>query len=453
MNYTEREMMELRIISYILKTGDLNILAREGVDLSFFEKFGDCLNFIFEFKDVYNSVPSIDRVMGRFDIDIFEVNNETVYYDINELKEFVSSGRTLSIISDVVELYKSDPEAARNFLYEHRDDFWFNYSIKGTNIFDISRKQLTETLNDTIPSGIDGLDEYLQGGGFQKGDELIVFLGRSGTGKTYTLMKVAVNAIKQGKRVGFISPEMTTLQIRRRFDSVYNEKSFKDIYENDIDGDESSFISQIRKNKAYFNIVTLKDFQREVTISKIRSYILQHKLDFLFIDGLTYIRDDRKDFDKMPRHKQIGLVAQKLKELSGELGLPIAVAVQANRMQNKEHGRVTQENVSESSEIFNNATVVLGLNWLKETSAQGYKTFGIEILKNRDCIDKKILQFNVNFGRGVFELITNDFEPEVANSDVKGGYNGFSRGFKKPAVKIVEEVSNKAEELEDLEAF
>ena len=84
------------------------------------------------------------------------------------------------------------------------------------------------------------------------------------------------------------------------------------------------------KNKTIFSVTSPLDFDREVTVSKLRKWVQDLDLKFLVIDGLTYLKNERTK-GHQPEHERLTDITEDLMTLSNELLIPIVVVVQANR--------------------------------------------------------------------------------------------------------------------------
>ena len=80
-----------------------------------------------------------------------------------------------------------------------------------------------------IPLGIDMIDSAINGGIPSYTKFLGVFVGQAGIGKTAILSNIAVNAIKAGKNVLYITLEIDKKELRKRFDSTYTGYSLRNI--------------------------------------------------------------------------------------------------------------------------------------------------------------------------------------------------------------------------------
>lgn len=424
---SEMQLVSEQIISYVLDFDDLDILDEFNLKSGDFVGYEVALDFIRDYRKAYGRMPEptfFASHTGLSDFEFFQMDKNTVYHSLDILTEQRHYEKTSNIIQTLVEKYEQNTVAAYDYLIENLNKLEAYNTIRGKNMFDISIDELKTKPEDIIKCPLEGMSEYLQEGGFNRGNELVALVADTGVGKTFISMQLAADFVRQGERVGMISPEMDAVSLRKRFDTVYNKKSFNELLKEYEDNKENEYMQMLAEKKPYFNVAELNDFQDEVTVSKIRAYIRRNKLSILFIDGISYIKGDKNGFDSMYRHNQLTMVSQQLKELSAAYKIPIFITVQANRTERNEEGRLTLRNIAESSGIARNATRVFALNWLKEEDEFGKKTFAIEILKNRKGISFKVLQYSIDFGNGHFELITNDYKNNTTGSQKSKGYFG-----------------------------
>ena len=72
------------------------------------------------------------------------------------------------------------------------------------------------------------------------------------------------------------------------------------------------------------------DFNNQITVSKIRSFINKYNIEVLGIDGLSYMYDENRSKTDS-RQMELTRISKELFDLSSELNVPIIAVVQANR--------------------------------------------------------------------------------------------------------------------------
>jgi replicative DNA helicase len=245
-----------------------------------------------------------------------------------------------------------------------------NYSIPSVDIaHDDSR--VTEFIERSaskdswcIPTGFEELDDIV--GGWETSEEFVVFFARTNQGKSWILVKTVEHAWKIGKNVGYISPEMSANKLAYRFDTLHNNFSNTALMRGDLSKVSAeayqAYSEKLAKSENKFLVSTPADFGKKITVSKLRTYVLNNNLDMLAIDGITYLTDERY---KRGDNKTISLtnISEDLMQLSCDLQIPILVVVQSNRGGVKEEENATPEleDIRDSDGISHNATKVIAL--------------------------------------------------------------------------------------------
>ncbi|NLA24197.1 MAG: hypothetical protein GX879_04445, partial [Bacteroidales bacterium] len=279
-----------------------------------------------------------------------------------------------------------------------------------------------------ITTGFEELDDIMKG--WAKGEELIVLFARTGQGKTWVLTKSLAHAWQIGNNVGYISPEMGPDRVGYRFDTLYkNFSNRKLIWGDEVEG-YGDYIKELAKFKNPFIVATPLDFQKKITVSKLKNFIISNKLDILGIDGITYLTDERY---KKGDNKTIMLtnISEDLMGLSMELEIPIIVVVQSNRSGVKtqdSEGTPELESIRDSDGIAHNASKVISL---RQTGA-GLE-FGIK--KHRDGSSGGKLLYYWDIDKGKFNYIPSDKDavrPEIRkrkSDEIKNSFQDGSEVF------------------------
>ena len=275
-----------------------------------------------------------------------------------------------------------------------------------------------------ITTGFEELDDILNG--WAKGEELIVLFARTGQGKSWVLAKTLTHAWEIGNRVGYISPEMSPTKIGYRFDTLLKNFSNRNLVWGREEPGYQQYINDLKTKENPFIVATPLDFQKKVTVTKLKHFCQTNKLDILGIDGITYLTDERY---KRGDNKTISLtnISEDLMALSIELGIPILVVVQSNRdgVKNADsEGTPELENIRDSDGIAQNATKVIAL---RQTGA-GLE-FGIK--KHRDGINGGKLIYYWDIDKGIFNYIPSGedaVKPEIRNKRTEEIKNSFNDG-------------------------
>lgn len=200
-----------------------------------------------------------------------------------------------------------------------------------------------------VPSGFRGLDTFTTG---FKRKSLSIFAGRPGMGKTSIMLSMALNQMKLGARVGFISQEMDKDELCERMMAMEAGINLQAIRTGQIDErDWARFIAMAGKVSQYpFEVHDGSG----MTINAIRAKALEWSnaggLDVLFGDYLQIFSPPVGY--RGNREGEVAGIARGLKEIAMEINIPLVVGAQINRgVENRQDKRPTLADLRESGEI------------------------------------------------------------------------------------------------------
>lgn len=397
-------MIALQVLNKILSTQDGKILTEYSLTSNHFVGYEQEYNFIKEHLDNFKKVPDKATFLNNFkDFELIDVKEDTEYL-VNALKEEELYYRSAEVIQTAAEKLKSNANDAVNYLQTKLVELQPSEVIKGVDILSQSRLRFEEYKNKQtskvpfyIKTGFTELDDII--GGWAKGEEFVVFFARTGMGKSWMLVKSMAAAVEQGYNVGYISPEMSASKIGYRFDTVMSNFSNRDLVRGNAVNGYEDYIDTLSKFNSKFLVTTPKDFQRNITVSKLRTYCMNNDLDVLAIDGITYLRDERRQRGDN-KTTMLTNISEDLMSLSCDLGIPILTVVQSNRegVKQDSDGTPELENIRDSDGIAFNATKVISL---KQTSG----CLEMCVKKHRDGEFGGTLNYTWNIDKGEFRYM------------------------------------------------
>ena len=377
-------MVELQIICKVLNTKDYSIIENNYLTEDFFPTYREEYSYIKSHYAEYKNVPDIETFLAKFpEFERVEVN-ETDRYLVNTIREEHLYTMSVPVIKKAAELLKADANEAGRYIQAEMSNLVPNYEIDSCDIVhsdervDVYEDKMLNKDKWFIPTGFEELDD-LMGGGWQCGEELGVIVARTGNCKSWVIVKMAQHAWKIGKTPGYMSPEMSGVKIGYRFDTVNNHFSNSGLNRGDsyrVNLDEyRQYMEQLKQAPNGFIVTTPRNFNNKVTVTKLKTWVKSSKIDILFVDGITYLSDERyKNGDN--KTTSLTNISEDLMQMSCELGIPVIVVVQSNR------GGVDKdapdlEDIRDSDGIAHNATRVFSVRHKDE-----YLT--IICKKNRD---------------------------------------------------------------------
>jgi replicative DNA helicase len=231
-----------------------------------------------------------------------------------------------------------------------------------------------------IPFGIGSLDRVT--GGMHSGD-IITIVARLGTGKTWFELLLQKNGWIARKRSLFISMEMSTESIRRRFMAMVAGVSNMDL--------RLGRLSDAQITKVTNACGQLYGTEKEAPLYVIGSDLIDGVRDIdAFIDGLrpdvcfvdgVYLLDEDKKGDMWV---QTTRVIRNLKRVAARRKIPIVTAAQFNRDAVKKGGMGGAEDIGFTDAIGQTSDVVIALAQNEDQAKN--RQMVVRCLKNREGI-------------------------------------------------------------------
>jgi len=212
-----------------------------------------------------------------------------------------------------------------------------------------------------LPTGLPGIDKLI--GGLLPAD-LIVIGARPSTGKTAWMQAIAETVAGAGVVVAIFSLEMAedplairAIQSRTRMDG-YTLRTGN--YDREIGGD--------RIARAAAELAILPIFVNDKTgwhyaeiQAQARRLILREHVGLVMVDYIGIVKGD----NPQNRVRELGTVAQGLKELAKRHKVPVVVLSQLSRLMEREKRRPQMSDLRDSGEIEQIADVVILLHRMK----------------------------------------------------------------------------------------
>lgn len=415
-------MIQLQLISKLLSSKDISFVEDNLLTEEHFTGYTEEFRYIMDHYKRYGNVPDKATFLSKFpDVELVEVT-ESDSYLVDTAREELLYYKAVPVVEKVADLLQTDANAAAEYMISAIKELTPNYRLGGQNIVSEADKRFDQFLDRKnkqdqwfFTCGFPELDNLWHG--IQRGEELIVIVARVNQGKSWTLEKICTHIWQIGYNVGYMSPEMSANSIGYRFDTLYSNFSNKGLMwaNTGIEEDQySSYIQELKSKQNKFMVATPVDFDRKITVTKLKNWILQNKLDVLAIDGITYLVDERA---KKGDNKTTALtnISEDLMTLSIELSIPILVVVQANRSAaNNETEDVPElESIRDSDGISFNASKVLSIRQSKE----GILT--MQIKKQRFGSVGGKLKYKWNIDSGIYEFVPSydDAEPKEETTE------------------------------------
>ena len=410
-------MIQLQILSKVLATGDFSIIENNLLTKDYFVGYEDEYEFLLQHKKDYGNVPDKATFLSKFpEIDLVEVT-ESDRYLVDTIREEYLYYKSVPVVQKVAELLKTDANAAAEYMVHAIKELQPEYRLGGVNIITDANERYEQFIerkqhqNDYFfTCGFQELDDVIHG--IQREEELFVIFARTNQGKSWVLEKMCTHVWQIGYNVGYISPEMGASSIGYRFDTLNKNFSNRGLMwgKDDVDENEyADYLKTLKDTKNSFIVATPNDFDRKITVTKLKNWIQQYKLDMIAVDGITYMTDERY---KRGDNKTTTLtnISEDLMALSMEMKVPILIVVQANRggvSQDDNDGTPELETIRDSDGISHNASKVISIRQTKDGILK------MEVKKQRfGAVGGKLnYQWDINTGIFTFVPSEDDAEP------------------------------------------
>ena len=280
-------------------------------------------------------------------------------------------------------------------------------SSEGHNYFDEIETHIDNLLTETnhLSTGIEWLDELLGGGFLQEGRSMYIFAGETNVGKSIFLHNMAVNIMKQNKKVILFSLEMSEQMYNIRITSTISEldnNTLKDNVEEIRDGamrfkmmrpDAGLIVKEYPPNS--ITPAILKTYTKQIISTK------KFKPDAIVVDYLNLLTSDGNN-----SYEKIKNISEQLRALSYEFQCPVITATQLNRTGYSGAGSSSQaqvydqrgpgmSSVSESYGTGATADAVVGL--FRTDQDKEDNAIHVNIMKNRFGSNHGVTRLGMNY--------------------------------------------------------
>ena len=419
-------VIELQFINYIFQKNSFQVAILNDITEQHFTTYKEHFVFIRDFYNQYNQLPSKETFQGKFG-DRFE------WLTISDPEEYlVSKLNEAKLYRDLIVDYKKFAELIKDEKSDKAVEKMAEISQKymkqkqGKCIdlisdahkrFDSYMDRVNNPATSFVTTGIKELDDVF--GGWDLKNESAVIAARSGAGKSWYMIKFALEAAKQGLRVGFYSGEMDVDQVGYRLDTflgnipngslTHGNSNVEDQYRNYIEE-----INKVVQGNIF--VITPDMIGGTMTISKLRAFIEKYDLQMLFIDQLSLMHDER---NARSAWEQMSNISKDLRTLQRLKKIPIICAAQLNREEYEEG--VNTKNIGGSDRVGQDATLVL---FIERKGDNVILTIGKA--RNAKTGDKLTYYWNTNMGILNYIPSENDAK-KGADTDSIAQYNDTQR--------------------------
>lgn len=423
-------MVELQIISSILKNKSLNIIRKNNIPTDYFIQYKAEFDFIDGHYSKYSVIPDVTTFLVKFpDFEIVEVN-ETDRYLIETLQEQYTYSKMVPYVKMIAELCQTDANSAATYARTQLDEIrkLSNILKPGSDIIqtfsfcadEYKRRMETKGLLG-ISSGLKDIDDATHGWVYP---DVVGIVGRLNEGKSWLLFFFLINAWLQRKRILLYSGEMNKLMLQMRFAALHGHFSNmaimggkEDLLNSKTFADFFKYAKELTGNNTPFIVLTPSDLKtQKLTMTELNNAIEIHNPDLIGIDQMSLMEDCRATKGQQNR---VGLIhlSEDLYACSEKYKIPIIVAAQASREASKESkkdgGKAPEvDQIGESDGIAQNLTRVLTLKQMDNRLLLALK-------KNRYGLKNQEWKLRWNVDVGDIGFVPHDDPVRTAHGEVK----------------------------------
>ena len=405
-------MIQLQCLNYLINSKDSQFIESNNLSSEFFSDYVPEYSYIADHLNRFGNIPDVETFLQKFPkFDLIQVS-ESPEYLLSELYKDKNNRLMAKTFNNIRQLLIDNKiEEAKKLYLNSTQSLVENVAIKPVDIIrDNSRyADYIERSQDYkkyyVKTGFPELDSII--GGWDRIEEFATIVARNGIGKSWILLKTAIEAAKEGLTVGLYSGEMSARMVGYRADSLIGHLSnIKMIHGNlDIQNDYKRYIDSIPENIPGKLLVFTPDMiDGPVGVNALRSFIEKEHLDILCVDQYSLLNDDRGAKNPVDRASNI---SRDLKQLQSLKHIPIIAVSQQNRS-STENGFNTAL-ISQSDMIGQNSTQVIFID-----QKDGILT--LHLVKARFGASNKKIQYAFDFDRGIFTYIPSE---ESNNNIVK----------------------------------
>ena len=423
---------QFQIINKILQTKDYSFITLNNLTAEHFFNYKAEYEFLKTHYDTYHVVPDRLTFLNNFPDFVIQDVNEPDNYLIEQLYNDYNQSYLASRFNGIKKLLEADDTAgATKFFLESVEKLHIGSALQCTDIIsDTSRyeRYLDMIANQSkyfISTGFPELDKIITG--IDRRNENMVIAARTGVGKSWLLLTIAVAASRQGLTVGIYSGEMSVDKVAYRVDTLIGnidnrkisrgELYYKDHYKSYLDSLKCSNFGPIK-------VLTPNDIAGPATVDALQAFVEKEHLDILFIDQYSLLEDTSR---AKIAHEKVANISKAVKNLQVLKQIPIISVSQMNRTKNEDKTQDTTQ-IALSDRIGQDATIILMLDKqdTEDPNNKGAHKVSINIVKSRDGGDGRKLDYLWDFNTGIYRYISNSDDGVTTEEDFEELENSYN---------------------------
>jgi replicative DNA helicase len=285
----------------------------------------------------------------------------------------------------------------------------------GKNYFSRLKERVTERSNRKasrrIPTGIPELDQYTYGG--IKNTQTGLIIGGTGRGKSIFLQWLARIAILLGKKVVYLTMELSEEEIEDRFDSM-----FAKVRPHELNEYQKNVLDEVGKIATMFgDSLIIKHFPMDsATVGTFKAFILQLSNigimpDLIIVDYIDLIKPHRHYNNKVDEQDA---VVKAVVGMGQSLDVSIWTATQLNR---SGLGMDTPDETTQAGYIGRQFIAAIVLFMAQTRAESEDECMRLLITKNRNGYKDRVIKLDTEYSYMTFYRE----QPEVQDDNGGGG--------------------------------
>jgi replicative DNA helicase len=187
--------------------------------------------------------------------------------------------------------------------------------------------RMSEMCRNTIPTGWDVIDSLMDGG--LGPGELGIVVAPAGIGKSWLLCSLGAKAMKKGKNIAHFTLELNENYVGLRYDCCFTHIDFQEIKHRQDEVEDAIKKIDGKLFVKYFPLKTVSAQSLKFHIERIQA-LENVKINEMIVDYADILRPQEKEKNSNS-YSEAGNIYEELRQVAGELQIPVWTASQTNR--------------------------------------------------------------------------------------------------------------------------
>lgn len=257
--------------------------------------------------------------------------------------------------------------------------------------------RMSQMCRNTISTGWEVVDSLMDGG--LGPGELGIVVAPAGIGKSWLLCSLGAKAMRTGKNIAHFTLELNENYVGLRYDCCFTHIDFQDIKHRQPEVAEAIKKIDGKLFVKYFPLKTVSAQSLKFHIERIQA-LEAIKIDEMVVDYADILRPLEKEKNSNS-YSEAGGIYEELRQVAGELQIPVWTASQTNRGGLSEE-IVQAHNIADSYRKIMTADFVMSVS--RNTQDKANNTARCHVIKNRFGPDGITLYAKMNTGNGDIQI-------------------------------------------------